>query len=169
MRRTITALIAIFAALVLGTAPSLAATPTSVTRTGGLHFVGSPTVDLVSSGGSYWLSGAGEVAGAGPTATATLSASAQLVTGCINRGSKDQQPSGLERTTTPTLGSTTFRTRSGRGSFTVTTTPHISASSRSCPDQMTPVIVSLVFTNITLTVTSQTGTTTAYYADITAV
>src|SRR5215207_10127663 len=43
--------------------------------------------------------------------------------------------------------------------FTVSTEP-VDVSGFTCPDQMVPVLVSATFKNITLTVTSQTGTTT---------
>jgi hypothetical protein len=149
--------------LVLGTfllalvalAPSavFAVGPTSTTSTGGLHFVGQP--DLTVQGGSsgVWLRATGEVAGAGTTATATLSADVEVVRGCINRGSKDQQPSGLQASFGTTSGSTTFHTRSGRGTFTVDTST-ITAAPFSCPDQMVPVLVSVKWTNILLTISS---------------
>jgi hypothetical protein len=149
---------------------AFAESPTSIDQSGGLHFVGTPDVSLAGNAtAGFYLVGTGEVAGAGQTATGTLSATANLTTGCINRGSKDQQPSGLQRTSTPTGASATVNTRAGRASFTLESSPKISGSSRTCPDDMRAVIVSLTFTNITLTVTSQTGTTTAHFADITAV
>jgi hypothetical protein len=140
--------------------------PTSVTRTGGLHFVGTPTVTATLTDASTFLTATGEVAGAGTTASATISATADVTRGCINRGSKDQQPSGLQRTSSTTTGSETFPTRSGRGSFNVSTTP-ITTANFTCPDQMKPVLVSVTYSNITLTVTSTTGTTTASYPNIT--
>jgi hypothetical protein len=145
--------------------PALAVGPTSITRTGGLHFVGQPDVTATKTATSAFLTATGEVAGAGPTATATLSATVDVTRGCINRGSQGQQPSGLQRSFQTTTGSETFQTRSGRGSFDVSTTP-ITAAPFSCPDRMTPVLVSVTFTDITLTVTSQTGTTTATFPDI---
>jgi hypothetical protein len=139
--------------------------PTSITQTGGLHFVGSPDVTATKTDlSNIFLTATGEVAGAGTSATATLSATVEITTGCINRGSKDQQPSGLQTSTSTTTGSETFRTRSGRGTFDVDTNP-VDAS-RTCPDQMVPVLVSATFTDITLTITSQTGTTTATFPDI---
>jgi hypothetical protein len=133
--------------------PALAVAGTVTTERGGLHFVGTPQVTAQQDeDGNWFLLSTGEVSGAGTTATATLSADAELVTGCINRGSQDQQPSGLKRTTRQTSGQQTFETRSGRGTFAVETDPII--VSRRCPDQMTPVIVSLTFTNIKLTITS---------------
>ena len=94
-----------------------------------------------------------------------LSATADVTRGCINRGSQGQQPKGLQRSFTTTTGSQTFNTRAGRGSFNVSTTP-VTVTGFACPDQMTPVIVSVTFTDVTLTVTSQTGTTTATFPDI---
>jgi len=140
--------------------------PTSVTQTGGLHFVGTPDVTATKNVNGVFLTATGEVAGAGTTATATLSADVTIVTGCINRGSKDQQPSGLQRSTSPVVGTQTFNTRAGRGRVNVSTTP-IDASSRTCPDQMVPVLVSATFTNITLTITSDPNKTlTATFPDI---
>src|ERR671923_113048 len=66
---------------------------------------------------------------------------------------------------TTTTGSETFRTRSGRGTFDVSTTP-VTTQGFACPDRMTPVLVSVTFTDVTLTITSQTGTTTATFPDI---
>jgi hypothetical protein len=156
--------IAALAALAVAT-PALAIGPTSVTRTGGLHFVGTPDVTATKSATSAFLTATGEVAGAGPTATATLSATADVTRGCINRGSQGQQPSGLQRSFTTTTGSETFNTRSGRGSFDVSTTL-VTVEGFRCPDRMTPVLVSVTFTDVTLTITSQTGTTTANFPDI---
>jgi hypothetical protein len=140
--------------------------PTSVTQTGGLHFVGSPDVTATKSSTSAFLTATGEVAGAGSTATATLAANADVTRGCINNGSKDQQPSGLKRTLTATSGQQTFDTRSGRGTFNVSTDP-ITAAPFKCPDSMTPVLVSVTFTDVTLTITSGSSKTlTATFPDI---
>jgi hypothetical protein len=158
------ALVLVIAGLVTA-ATALAVAPTSITQSGGLHFVGTPDVTATKTDTSAFLTATGEVAGAGTSATATLSATAEVTTGCINRGSKDQQPSGLQTTETTTAGQLTFQTRSGRGTFTVSTVP-VPLPGRTCPDQMTPVVVSATFTNVALTVTSQTGTTTAIFPDI---
>jgi hypothetical protein len=168
-RITITAVVALVAAFTATAALAVTSSPvspTSVTRTGGLHFVGSPTVTATLTNTSTFLTATGEVAGAGETATATLSATASVTRGCINRGSKDQRPSGLQRTVSTATGTQTFNTRSGRGTFNVSTTP-ITTANFTCPDQMVPVLVSVTYSNITLTVTSQTGTTTASYPNIT--
>ena len=156
------------AAMTLGSVTeAFAVAPDSITRTGGLHFVGQPDVTVTATSTSAFLTAMGEVAGAGRTASATLSATVDVTRGCINRGSKDQQPSGLQRSFQTTTGSVTFRTRSGRGSFEVSTDP-VTVEGFLCPDRMIPVLVSVTFTDITLTVTSQTGTTTATFPDITA-
>jgi hypothetical protein len=150
--------------------PALAVTvgpvdATSTTKDKGLHFVGTPTV-TAHKNGTAWLEANGEVAGAGKKATATLSSKAEVTTGCINRGSQGQQPKGLKRSTTTTNGSTTFDTHSGRGTFSVETSPRIDAASRNCPDDMTPVLVSVTFTDITLTVKSAGKEITATFDDI---
>jgi hypothetical protein len=157
----------VLTAVVLGLSASAAwaVEPISTTRDGGLHFVGTPTVEVTKTSTEAFLTATGEVAGAGPTATATLSSTAEVTRGCINRGSKDQQPSGLQRSFTTATGTETFRTRSGRGTFNVSTEP-ITAAPFTCPDRMTPVLVSVVFHDVTLTITSQTGTITAFFGDI---
>jgi hypothetical protein len=152
-------------ALLLPAAVALAVGPTSVTQSGGLHFVGSPDVTAQKTATSASLRVTGEVAGAGQFASAVLSANAEVTTGCINRGSKDQQPSGLRRTTTTVTGSQTIRTRSGRGSFDFSTSPV--STNRNCPDDMRAVLVSVNFTDITLTITSGANKTlTATFPDI---
>jgi hypothetical protein len=163
--RTILAVLTALGLTAFYASAAFAVGPTSVTRTGGLHFVGAPDVTATKTGSTAFLTATGEVAGAGPTATATLSATADVTRGCINRGSKDQQPSGLQRSFQTTTGSETFNTRSGRGSLNVSTEP-VSVAGFTCPDRMTPVLVSVTFTDVTLTVTSQTGTTTATFPDI---
>lgn len=158
-------LVALAIAMLVPAAVALAVGPTSVTQSGGLHFVGTPDVTATKNANQAFLTATGEVAGAGQTATATLAANAEVTTGCINRGSKDQQPSGLQRTTTTTSGTQTFRTRSGRGTFNVSTVPV--TTSRACPDRMVPVLVSVKFTDVVLTITSGPNKTlTATFPDI---
>jgi|SRR5215203_1288365 len=144
-------------------AVALAAVPAFAQE--GLHFVGTPTVTATKTDTTTFLTANGEVAGAGRTATATLSADATVVTGCINPGSKSQQPKGLARTTTPTVGTTTFNTRQGRGTFTVSTAP-ITLPGRTCPPPDEPVVVSVTYENVLLTITSQTGTITQSFGTI---
>jgi hypothetical protein len=153
-------------AAVAAQAATVGPEPGTVTsQTGGLHFVGTPTVTATKDASGAFLTANFEVAGAGTTAGATLTSTALVTTGCINRGSKDQQPSGLQTSTQFPSGSTTFQTRQGRAKASVSTTP-ITTAGRTCPDQMVPVLVGVTFTDITLTVTSQTGSTTATFADI---
>jgi len=157
---------ALVGAIAAVSAVAFAVGPTSVTSSGGLHFVGSPDVTATKTSTSAFLTATGEVAGAGTTATATLAANADVTRGCINNGSKDQQPSGLKRTLTATSGQQTFNTRSGRGTLTVSTDP-ITAAPFKCPDSMTPVLVSVLFTDVTLTITSGSSKTlTATFPDI---
>jgi hypothetical protein len=83
--------------LIVAAVPALAVGPTDTTRDGGLHFVGQPDATAAKTATSAVLTATGEVAGAGGGGTATLSSTAEVTTGCINRGSQGQQPSGLER------------------------------------------------------------------------
>jgi len=145
--------------------PALAVSPTTVTSTGGLHVCQGSTLDVspgTTSTGGKILTASGEVCGAGTTATATVSADATATVGCVTRGGGT--PTGLEEQSTAATGTTTFRTRSGRGMFTVSTQPvTIESFDFQCPSrQQTEVLVGPVtFTNIVLTITSQTGTITA--------
>src|SRR5215212_7098055 len=111
-------------ATALAAVPALAVAPTSVTSTGGLHVCQGSTLDVspstTASGGKI-LVATGEVCGAGTTATATVSADATATVGCVTRGGGT--PMGLEEAATTTTGTTTFRTRAGRGTFSVATQP----------------------------------------------
>src|SRR5215217_1380028 len=90
--------------------PALAVAPTSVTSTGGLHVCEGSTLDVTATktATGAFLTSTGEVCGAGRTAEATLAGTAEVVTGCINPGSKNQQPRGLEWSFTTVLGTQTF-------------------------------------------------------------
>jgi|SRR5215207_707468 len=159
----------------LAAVPALAVAPTSVESTGGLHVCQDSALSVdkeltFDESGTILQSanlvGTGEVCGAGTGGTATLTSTAVVTTGCINPGSKDQQPRGLQRTTTTSSGTAELEiTRPGRGIFNVETT-EVGTAGRTCPGQQTPVLVSVTFTDIVLTITSQTGTITATFPDI---
>ena len=118
----------------------------------GLHFVGDVNSDV--SGSTVTVSG--EVAGAGKTATATLTGTADVTQGCVNKG--DNEPKGLRTTTEDISVSDTFNTRSGRGSFSLSFTAEGDPDFE-CPSaNMREVTVGVEFNDLTLTVTSQTGT-----------
>jgi hypothetical protein len=120
----------------------------------GLHLVG----DVNVGGDDDTVTVSGEVAGAGRTATATLTGEATVIQGCITRGGGE--PRGLQETTEDINVSDTFNTRQGRGTFsldfTATGDPDFECPSR----QQTEVVVDVVFENLVLTITSQTGTIT---------
>src|SRR5215217_8832025 len=156
-------------ATALAAIPALAVAPTSVTSTGGLHVCQGSVLDISpeSTGAGKFLTATGEVCGAGPTATATLSATAEATVGCVTRGGGE--PSGLEEVSTATSASETFRTRAGRGTLDVSTEPlSIEDFDFQCPSaQQTEVLIGpITFTDVTLTITSQTGTITATFPDI---
>jgi hypothetical protein len=163
-------IVAVLATLLMAFSASaaLAAAPTSVTQTGGLHVCEGSALDVTASktDGAI-LTATGEVCGAGRTATAVLSATAEATVGCVTRGGGE--PMGLEEAATGTTGEVTIRTRSGRGAFTVSTDPiTIEDFAFECPSaQQTEVLVGPVtFTDITLVITSQTGTITATFPDL---
>src|SRR5215213_11014540 len=117
-------IVAVLATLLMAVSASaaLAVAPTTVTQTGGLHVCEGTALDLTANktDGAF-LTATGEVCGAGTTATATLSANVEATVGCITRGGGE--PMGLEEAATGTTGEVTFRTRSGRGAFEVSTEP----------------------------------------------
>jgi|SRR5215204_3743379 len=153
---------------------AFAIAPETTTKDRGLHFVGTPdlTVNKVIDPDtglvtSASLSATGEVAGAGTGGEATLSSTAEVTQGCLTPPGNNE-PSGLERSTTTVTGSETFTTTNGRGTFDVTTNAITTPTEDfSCPSaNMTPVLVSVLFTDITLTITTDEGKTiTATFAD----
>jgi hypothetical protein len=156
-------------ATALAAVPALAVAPTTVESTGGLHVCQGSVLDLSaeSTGAGKFLTATGEVCGAGPTATATISSTAEATVGCVTRGGGE--PMGLEDVSTATAASETFRTRAGRGAVDVSTEPlSIEDFDFQCPSaQQTEVLVGpITFTGNTLTITSQTGTITATFPDI---
>jgi len=164
-------IIAVLALLVtaLAAVPALAVAPTSVTSTGGLHVCAGSALDVSpeSTGAGKFLTATGEVCGAGRTATATLSADANATVGCVTRGGGT--PSGLEEVSTATAASEDFPTRQGRGTFDVSTEPlNITDFDFECPSaQQTEVLIGpITFTDVTLLITSQTGTIRAEFPDI---
>jgi hypothetical protein len=163
-------IVAVLATLLMAFSASaaLAVGPTSVTQTGGLHVCEGTVLDVsaTKTDGAF-LTATGEVCGAGTTATATLSATATATLGCVTRGGGT--PSGLEEVATGTTASEEFPTRAGRAAFEVSTDPiTVEDFEFDCPSrQQTEVIVgSVTFTDITLTITSQTGTITATFPDL---
>ncbi len=177
MKKTGVPSLAFAAALVL-MGPAILSTgafaiaPTETTRSGGLHFVGTPDLTVnkvVDESGrvtSASLSATFEVAGAGTGGTATLEATAIVTQGCLNKGGNE--PQGLQEATTTVTGSEPFTTDHGRSGVVTVTTNAITTSTEgfTCPSaNMTPVLVSVEFTDITLTVEAQTGTITATFAD----
>jgi len=153
----------------LAAVPALAVPPTEVTQTGGLHVCQGSALDVSPSktDAGAILTATGEVCGAGRTATAVLEANVEATVGCVTRGGGE--PRGLEEAATGTTGEVTIRTRSGRGAFTVETEPvTIEDFDFECPSaQQREVIVGPVnFTDITLTITSQTGQIVATFPDL---
>jgi hypothetical protein len=164
-------IVAVLATLLMAVSASaaLAVAPTEVIQTGGLHVCEGTALDVSagSTGAGKFLTATGEVCGAGRTATATLSATATATVGCVTRGGGT--PSGLEEVATATAAREDFPTRQGRGSFDVSTEPlNVGDFDFACPSaQQTEVLVGpITFTDVTLTITSQTGTITATFPDI---
>jgi len=150
-------------------------TPTDTTRSGGLHFVGEPTLTVDKTDEGATLTATGEVAGAGTGAgTATLEADVTATVGCITP-SGSNEPQGLEEASAAVTATATFEpTRQGRGEFTVTTEPltiedfTVDGEPFACPSaNMEETLVgAITFSNIVLTINAQTGTITATFPDV---
>ena len=149
---------------------AFAIAPTEVTRSGGLHFVGTPNLTADKTDGGATLTVTGEVAGAGTGAgTATLAADVSATVGCITPPGNNE-PSGLEDVSTAVTTTVPFTpTRQGRADITVTTEPiTIEDFDFECPSaNMEETLVGPVtFSNIVLTISAQTGTITATFPDV---
>lgn len=169
---TIATALMLMAPAILSTG-AFAIPPETTTTDRGLKFVGQPQLTVnkvVDESGrvtSASLTATGEVSGAGTGGTATLSATAVVTQGCLNKGGNE--PKGLQETEEEVIGEAELDiTRPGRGTFDVTTT-EITAPSEgfTCPSaNMTPVLVSVDFTDIVLTITTDEGKEiTATFAD----
>jgi hypothetical protein len=96
--------------------------------------------------------------GGASTATATITATVSVTTGCINQGSKDQQPSGLKRSTSTVTETQTVNVDSGRATFDITTKPLDASKIRTCPDNMDEVFVGCAtFSNVSIVVKPNSG------------
>ena len=129
-----------------------------------INFKSGPTCGFKS--GSNQLECTGRVTGLGNTASATLSAQAVVTQGCANRGANNQQPSGLQRTSQPVTASQSLSVHSGGASFDLIAPQSPITPTIHCPDQMTPVIVCVQYTFITVTITSSTGSKRATAPDV---
>jgi hypothetical protein len=172
LRKTAIPALALTTALVL-MAPAILSTgafaiaPETTTKDRGMHFVGQPDLQVTKEGDTAFLTVSGEVAGSGTGGTATLSSTAVIVVGCETQGGGT--PPGQEEDEDDTTASEPFTADNGRGSFTVSTEddPVTIPSDFECPSaNMTPFLVSVTFTDIILTVTSNEGKSiTATFAD----
>jgi len=154
---------------------AFAIAPTETTRSGGLHFVGTPNLTVAKTDTGATLTATGEVAGAGTGAgTATLDATVTATVGCITPPGNNE-PSGLREASSTVTATATFEpTRQGRGTFTVSTEPltiedfTVDGQPFECPSaNMEEVIVgNIMFTDIVLTINAQTGTITATFPDV---
>jgi hypothetical protein len=95
--------------------------------------------------------------GGATTATATLTGTATVTTGCINRGAAETQPSGLERTPTTVTQTQTVNVEGGRATFDIVATLPSASELRDCPDGMTPVIVCASYTDVSIEVVPNSG------------
>jgi hypothetical protein len=96
--------------------------------------------------------------GGATTATATLTGTATVTTGCVTPPGNNE-PSGLQRSTVDVLETSTVNVEGGRATFTFATDFN-AEDLRDCPSaNMTPVIVCATFTNLQLEVDPNAGPT----------
>jgi hypothetical protein len=92
--------------------------------------------------------------GGATTAEGTLTGTATVETGCINRGSQGQQPSGLDRESTTESETQEVNVEGGRATFDITLSAN---TDRDCPDGMTVVITCVEFSSLSLEVVTNSG------------
>lgn len=138
---------AITAALVVMAAPLLLpAAFAAPTLHGGLNceLVGD---DLRCTGDISGLGGA-------ETALATLEATAEVTTGCVNQGGNE--PRGLERESIVVSDTQELNVEAGRATFDITL--EADATERECPSaNMDPIVVCVSFSGISLEVDPSSG------------
>jgi hypothetical protein len=95
--------------------------------------------------------------GGATTADAILTATATVTTGCVTP-SGSNEPQGLQRSTTTVTDFQTVNVEGGRATFTLTTDELNADELRDCPSaNMTPVIVCVTFSNISIQVVPNSG------------
>jgi hypothetical protein len=153
LRYTTTAIMALASVVVIS-----ASSITLAQAQSGLLFVGTPSCVVNETTNS--ITCRGEVAVAGTGGTAAVTSTATITSGCLNEGSND--PKGVKTTTIQVIASEPLTTDQGRGTFTVSTQPITGpAQGFTCSSpNMIPVLVDVTFSDITLTITAQTGTLT---------
>jgi hypothetical protein len=98
--------------------------------------------------------------GGANTATATLVATATVTTGCATPSSGSNQPQGLQRTAITVTDTQTVNVDGGRAVFRLTTQPLNASEIRTCPSaNMTPTIVCVTYSNISIAVVPNSGPT----------
>jgi hypothetical protein len=99
----------------------------------GLNFKEGPNCTIAPN--TFVIRCTGSVSGAGTGAVAKIEATASVTSGCINPGSKDQQPSGLRTTTQQLTGSQPLPTATGGSTpFYVSSN---AVTGRTCPRMIT--------------------------------
>ena len=96
--------------------------------------------------------------GGAKTATATLTATATVTTGCSSTPSSgSNEPRGLQKTAITVTDTQTVNVEGGRATFDLATQPLNAEELRTCPDGMTPTIVCVTFSNISIAVVPNSG------------
>ncbi len=151
MRKPLVAIIALTAALAVGTGTALA--------TSGAHFFHKASTSSVNGSGALVVSW--DEAGVGQEqVNYILSADASATYACINNGGHHPQATNKETFNGPLSSPETgFLPENGRVKGTLSVGP-LSAGSFSCPSGQTLVLACVAYTNITLTDTTNSVTET---------
>jgi hypothetical protein len=118
------------------------------------HFIGTPTINKSISGTTATLTTSGKVAGLGsdPTDFFLTTSGVTASTECDNRG-QGANPPGQDASFGPTEGqTTTIQPRNGQITFhnAAPLSITVTADQAGCPDNMTPLITSATFFDVTL-------------------
>jgi hypothetical protein len=157
----------VFIALAVGlitvvlSSASAAIAPIEIIQTGGLHFQDEPQLIAISQPAQLGVTAI--VAGDAQRATAVLTATAEVTVGCLSRDGNELR--GQQETFTSQVSSETLEITSRRGGFSLETDPIFPSDVISCPKNQTPTIVSVTFSDITLTVTSNRAVLKAIFPD----
>ncbi len=99
------------------------------------------------------------------TATATLVTTATVTTGC-STSSGSNEPRGLQRTAIRVTDTQTVNVEGGRAVFGLTTQPLNAEELRTCPSEnMTPTIVCVTYSNISIAVIPNSGPSRTFTTD----
>jgi hypothetical protein len=102
--------------------------------------------------------------GGAKSATATLVTTATVTTGCIT-SSGSNEPRGLQKTAVTVSDTQTVNVESGKATLNLITQPLDAEEIRTCPNGLTPTIVCVTFSNISIAVIPNSGPSRTFTTD----